>query len=275
MCALHSTHAAPPGAPRVVVIGLASCFGCQLQITNMESHLMDVVGQIDLSYWQLAQSGRLPESYDVAIIEGAITTTASLELVRRVRETAKTVIAIGACANTAGIPGIAAGLYDERASQVYAEVPSALGELIAPRSVPSAIHVDYQVLCCPIDFWSFCEVLNMALHGSNRVRPSRTICGDCKRAEVDCFYGKGEICLGMVTTAGCKARCTRIGRPCNGCAGLSPEANLEAARAAVAAYGCDVEEFDRRLTLFNQTNEGLSCPLYREELEALEKGVRA
>ena len=37
-----------PRRPCVVVLGLASCFGCQLQITNMESHLLDVLGQIDL-----------------------------------------------------------------------------------------------------------------------------------------------------------------------------------------------------------------------------------
>mgnify|MGYP003284349587 FL=1 len=42
--------------PRVVVVGLASCFGCQLQITNIEAHLMEVLGQIDLQYWQLASS---------------------------------------------------------------------------------------------------------------------------------------------------------------------------------------------------------------------------
>ena len=33
-----------PAPPRVVVVGLASCFGCQLQITNAESHLLDVLG---------------------------------------------------------------------------------------------------------------------------------------------------------------------------------------------------------------------------------------
>ena len=36
---------------RVVVVGLASCFGCQLQITNVEEHLTDVLGQINLRYW--------------------------------------------------------------------------------------------------------------------------------------------------------------------------------------------------------------------------------
>ncbi len=43
---------------RVVVVGLASCFGCQLQITNDEAHLLDVLGQIDLQYWQLASSAK-------------------------------------------------------------------------------------------------------------------------------------------------------------------------------------------------------------------------
>ena len=61
-------------APRVVVIGLASCFGCQINITNIERHLMDVLGQIDLGYWQLTSSVPMPDEFDVAVIEGAVTT---------------------------------------------------------------------------------------------------------------------------------------------------------------------------------------------------------
>ena len=90
---------------RVVVVGLASCFGCQLQITNVEEHLTDVLGQIDLRYWQLASSEPMPEEFDVAVIEGAVTTEESEATVRKLRERAKCVIALGACAATAGIPG--------------------------------------------------------------------------------------------------------------------------------------------------------------------------
>ncbi len=241
--------------PRVVVVGLASCFGCQLQITNMERHLMEIVGQIDLRYWQLASSDPMPEDYDVAIIEGAITTRESLETVQRLRENAKAIITIGACANTAGIPGIAAEDYDRRADDVYGgEVPAACGEPIVPQSVPSAIKVDYQVLCCPIDFYDFATILSKALYGSNRSQPRRTMCGDCKRNETTCFFERGELCLGLVTFAGCGARCPNLGRPCFGCAGFSPEASLEAARESVLRYGLDAREFDERLQLFNQTN---------------------
>ena len=96
-------------APRVVVIGLASCFGCQINITNIERHLMDVLGQIDLGYWQLTSSHPMPDEFDVAVIEGAVTTEEAAETVRRARERAGSVIAIGSCAVTGGIPGMASG----------------------------------------------------------------------------------------------------------------------------------------------------------------------
>ena len=196
-----------PSAPRVVVVGLASCFGCQLQITNAEAHLLDVLGQIDLRYWQLASSDPMPEDFDVAIIEGAVTTEESEATVRSLREKAGAIIAVGAC---------------------------------------------------PIDSYDFIDVLQRALYGSNKTYPSRTMCGDCKRNETSCFFGKGQLCLGLVTTAGCGAKCVNLGRPCNGCRGLSPDANLASAREAVARYRVSVADFDQALEMFNQTNPALA-----------------
>ena len=247
-----------PSAPRVVVVGLASCFGCQLQITNAEAHLLDVLGQIDLRYWQLASSDPMPEDFDVAIIEGAVTTEESEATVRSLREKAGASIAVGACATTAGIPGMAAEGFLERPGQVYDRVPSACGDMVAPRAVGAVIDVDFEVRACPIDSYDFIDVLQRALYGSNKTYPSRTMCGDCKRNETSCFFGKGQLCLGLVTTAGCGAKCVNLGRPCNGCRGLSPDANLASAREAVARYGVSVADFDQALEMFNQTNPALA-----------------
>ncbi len=343
--------------PRVVVLGLASCFGCQLQITNVESHLLDVLGQIDLSYWQLASSGHMPSEYDIAVIEGAVTTTESLELVREVRSKARTVISIGACANTAGIPGMAADALYDRAAYVYARggegcsqvdaricgegvdgggasvygghvdesgsscadesasscadesngerddksnggrdyvnsdqrdcesnseaavntereesavpvscIPAACGELIEPRAVSSVIPVDAFVPCCPIDPFEFIAVLARALYGSNIAATTRTMCGDCKRNETPCFFGQGKLCLGLVTRAGCGARCVNLGRACRGCRGISPDANLHAAREAVQRYGVAPEAFDEALELFSKADPMRLA--YCAELEA-------
>ena len=214
--------------PRVVVVGLASCFGCQLQITNIEAHLMEVLGQIDLQYWQLASSDPMPEEFDVAVIEGAVTTEESEHLVE-----------------------------EQRPGSVYDLVPEACGEMISPRAVGSVIDVDYEVRCCPIDAYDFVDVLQRALYGSNKIDSTATMCGSCKRNETGCFYTKGVMCLGLVTRAGCDARCVNLGRPCNGCRGLSPDANLPAAREACRAAGIPVEDFDKALEMFNQTDPAL------------------
>ena len=248
-----------PSAPRVVVAGLASCFGCQLQITNGEAHLMDVLGQIDVRYWQLASSDPMPDEFDVAVIEGAVTTEESERTVRMLRERAATLIAIGACATTAGIPGMAAERFMERPGQVYDHVPDACGAMIAPRPVSAVVDVDFEVRSCPIDTLDFVDVLQRALYGSNKQFATKTMCGDCKRNETSCFYGAQTLCLGLVTTAGCGAKCVNLGRPCNGCRGLSPDANLASAREAVARYGVPVEEFDRALQMFNQVNPALAA----------------
>ena len=120
--------------PRVVVLGLASCFGCQLQITNAESHLLEILGQIDVRYWQMASSAPEPEGdVDVVIIEGAVSTVESREIVERWRKCAKCLIAMGACAVCGGIPSIAAHHLDERAKSVYGDaLPSACGEMLVP-----------------------------------------------------------------------------------------------------------------------------------------------
>ena len=166
-----------PAAPRVVVVGLASCFGCQLQITNAEPYLLDVLGQIDLRYWQLASSDPMPEEFDVAVIEGAATTAEAVETLKAVRKKASAVIAVGACATTAGIPGMAAGNVEAGAAAVYGEAgaPEACGELVDPAPISAYIDVDFEVLCCPIDTFAFIDVLQRAIYGSNRLPQTATL----------------------------------------------------------------------------------------------------
>ncbi len=253
MCAWQMITDTNPRPPRVVVVGLASCFGCQLQITNAEAYLTDILGQIDLRYWQLVTSEEMTDEFDVAIIEGAVTTRESVETVKRVREHAAHVMAIGACAVTGGVTGMASNDLGARAVEVYAdEFPEASGEILEPRPVSAVIEVDSEVRCCPIDPYDFVAHLQRALFGSNRTDERRTMCADCKRNETECFYEQGVLCLGLVTRAACGARCVNLGRPCNGCAGLSPDANLEGARAACEAYGVPVADFDKALEMFNQ-----------------------
>lgn len=242
--------------------GFASCFGCQINITNIERYLLDVLGQIDMQYWQLTSSDPMPDDFDVCVIEGAITTSEAEESARRLRDVADVVITIGACAKTAGIPGMASVDYSLRQGEVYGDdVPDVVSDTAyEPRAVKDVIKVDFEVPCCPADPYVFVEVLQKALRGSNAYVRTSTLCGECKQNERGCFYGRGILCLGMVTQSGCHAKCPNLGRPCSGCAGLSTDANLEVARRIASRSGIDAEAFDAAVTVFNQTDPRVVDP---------------
>ena len=133
----------------------------------------------------------MPEDFDVAVIEGAVTTEESENLVRALRARAAKLIAIGACATTAGIPGMASVGFLSRPVEVYGEghVPAACGEMISPRPVSAVVDVDYEVRCCPIDTLDFVDVLQAALSRVEQdAHAPATMCGDCKRNETNCFF---------------------------------------------------------------------------------------
>lgn len=244
-------------APRLVVLSLASDFGCQVMLTNMEDEILDVLGLVELSYWQLASSGHLPDSYDVAIVEGAVTTEEHAALLARVRATAGVVIAVGACANTGGIPGMAAsGDPAARYATVYGDGAVAVAPgRTTPAPIDSVIDVDFHVPGCPLDRAEFLRVLSRVLQGLSDRVPDMTMCASCKVAENVCFYDRGEVCLGLVTRAGCGAKCPSLDRPCTGCRGVAPDANIASARAVLASHGIDPSELGRRLAVYNTVRE--------------------
>jgi sulfhydrogenase subunit delta len=243
-------------AARVAVIGLASDFGCQVQITNAPE-LLAVLGQFELAYWQLASSGHLPEEYDVAVIEGAVTTEEHVRLLKRVREIAETVIVIGSCGVSGGIPGLAT--IDELESRVEC-VYGDDGALVAcgritPMPVDAVIDVDYRVPGCPIQPAEFVAVLQRALMGLSDKLPREPMCASCKVQENVCFYSSGQVCLGLVTRAGCGAKCVTLGRPCTGCRGIAADANLNSARLVLSEHGIPESELGRVLQLYNAIEE--------------------
>ena len=197
---------------RVAIFGLASDYGCQLQITNVEEHLLDILGMFDLVYWQLVSSEQLPTEYDIAVVEGAVCTEEDAALAREIRNTARVVIAIGACAVTGGIPGMASKDPKKRLEDVYGKIPFTATASERPRALSDVIDVDFVVPGCPIESLDFVAVLQRALLGGKPTTTQTTLCGSCRLNENTCFIQEGTLCLGLVTRAGCGARCVAEGR---------------------------------------------------------------
>jgi len=87
--------------------------------------------------------------------------------------------------------------------------------------------------------------------GKEPVIPDYPVCVECKKRGIVCRYEYGEICLGVLTRAGCNATCPAAGAPCFGCRGYAPDPNVEAARSVMEEYGKTVEDLQSKLLLFN------------------------
>lgn len=202
--------------PTLALIDLNSCRGCELEILNFDELLPDLLDQVEIVYWDMVSSRHLPENIDIAVVEGAVTSNETVAFLHGLRGASKNIIALGACA--CGLNNIANS--EDKISSIRD------GEIV---SLSECIDVDYFVRGCPIDRYDFIRVLHKCIFGHNTFETSASMCGQCKGNEVGCFFGRGYACLGLITTSGCGAKCTSLGRPCMGCRGISSSADIDEA----------------------------------------------
>ena len=74
---------------RLAVFKFASCDGCQLSILNLEDELLALGQALDLAYFPEASSEMGKGPYDIALVEGSITTPEDLRRITWVREQAR------------------------------------------------------------------------------------------------------------------------------------------------------------------------------------------
>jgi sulfhydrogenase subunit delta len=89
--------------PRIAVFKFASCDGCQLQFLNAADELLKLTDLAEIAYFLEARSRAREGPYDIAFVEGSITTADDARRIIMVREQSRYLITIGACATAGGI----------------------------------------------------------------------------------------------------------------------------------------------------------------------------
>src|SRR5690242_9196650 len=92
--------------PRLAVFKFASCDGCQLSMLALEDELLALTDKLEIVYFLEATSRQEVGPYDVALVEGSITTPDDAHRIREVRQAAKYLVTIGACATAGGIQAL-------------------------------------------------------------------------------------------------------------------------------------------------------------------------
>jgi coenzyme F420-reducing hydrogenase gamma subunit len=255
--------------PRLAVFKFASCDGCQLSLLNLEGEILALGERVEIAFFLEASSRAAPGPYDVALVEGSVSTPADVERIRRIRAQARTLVTIGACATSGGIQALRnlADVEDWKA-RVYPE-PAWLEVLPHSTAIAEHVPVDVEIQGCPVNPQQVLRVLERWLLGAGPDLPEASVCMECKRAGHVCvLVARGTPCLGPVTRAGCGALCPGLGRDCYACFGPAASPNPASLARWLEAGGLARRDVARRLRGINGWRRE-----FRELADRLEEGA--
>ena len=240
--------------PTAAVFSFASCEGCSLMILECENELLDILGKIEFVNFREAMD-KISDDYDIAFIDGSVTTEHGVEELKEIREHAGLLVALGACAthgcvntlkNFKPLPHVQRIVYGEN-------TPSP--DTIATHPIEDFVKVDYKLYGCPIDRTEFLSLVTSLLTGQSWAPVDYPVCVECKAAGVVCLFNRGQTCLGPVARAGCGAICTRFGNRCEACRGLMTEPNLSSLLELAHDHGLSAEELTDQLRMYGARSE--------------------
>jgi len=241
--------------PRVAFFDFSCCEGCQLAAIDLTTEqLLSLLDVIDIVEFREAISEK-SDSYDIAIVEGSITRDSDIPRLKKIRDTAKILIALGACATISGINALKNFQPKEQYQKdVYPDDPTKY-ETTTARAIEEVVKVDAIVPGCPIDTGEFVRIVKNLVLGKKLDLPTYPVCVECKIKENTCVYEKGIQCLGPIIRAGCGARCPSNGGYCFGCRGVIPEPNLKSQQDIMQKYNLTFEQMKNKFELFLERNK--------------------
>jgi sulfhydrogenase subunit delta len=233
-----------------------SCSGCQLMLLNCEHALTELAGVVQVDSFPLASSASdMGSSFDIALVEGAVSTPEEIERLLALRRKTNLLVAVGACALTGGVNLLVKGECRAALAEVHGTA-AAEWDTFPPQPVARFVKVDWQIPGCPPERHEILNCIAGILQGGWPGRQVMAVCMECRSNEYRCLLIEDRApCLGPVTSAGCDALCPGQGVPCEGCRGLMPEANLEEMCRLLLEAGLSVQQIRHRMERFGEALE--------------------
>lgn len=203
--------------PKLLITSLTSCNGCITSIIELEI-FPEFLESVDFIFFPLIEDKDNIDNCDIALIEGCITKEEQKEEVLEIRKKAKKVIALGTCAIFGGI--------------------TSLSDEIESIPINEIIEIDGFIPGCPTPTEFLGSSLMALLNGEKIKLSPKNLCSECdlrpdsgvkskikidklipEKIPFECFLHENVLCLGLITRAGCKAKCLKANIPCEGCMG--------------------------------------------------------
>ena len=168
---------------RLAVFKFASCDGCQLSFLSLEDELLALADRLEIVHFLEATSRVEPGPYDVALVEGSITTPHDVERIRQVRRDAKFLVTIGTARRRACQGRVSTGLIPPKnlANRLrLARVHSDFGNVNGDRGTRAG---RFELRGCPINKHQLLEVLTSLLAGRRPRTPVHSVCLEMQTGE--------------------------------------------------------------------------------------------
>ncbi|MBN2067608.1 MAG: hypothetical protein JW744_04025 [Candidatus Diapherotrites archaeon] len=240
---------------KIGFFSLTCCEGCELAVLDLEERLLKALNYIEIADSRLLLEKPLSKKLDIAFVEGSVISKHDLDSLHSIRERSSFLVALGACATIAGIPGIRNSLPDYLQDKIKRNQIKPMKEKAFP--ISAFVKVDFLLQGCSINEEEFLTFLNRFLHGKTTRLEQIPVCFECKHRQNSCLLLKGIACLGPVTYAGCNALCPSENAQCIGCRGFTDDANFTALDSLFKEIGLSKEERHNLFTYFNQLPEEL------------------
>lgn len=246
--------------PKLAIISLTSCEGCQFAILDLGARFLDLSEKFELIDFRLLEDEEDPGiDLDVVLIEGNPVTEDNIKTLMAARKRSKILCALGNCAAMGGIPEIKN--YQEgfnTIKHVYRYMQGIYNPEI--KEIDNFVKVDFVFPGCPITGEEFLKYVPELLKGNIPVVPDQPVCVECKKRGNKCLFLEKKPCFGPMILGGCDAVCPTARMMCQGCRGLRPGANIKAMRATLKNMMSDAE--------FENTSEIYGL---RDDIEEREK----
>lgn len=247
--------------PKVAIVSLTSCEGCQFALLDLGQKFLDFVEKIEMVDFRLLEDEEdLGVDLDLVFIEGNPVTEDNVKTLMATRKRSKILVALGNCAAMGGVPEIKN--YQEGANtikHVYKYIQGVSNPEI--KEIDNFVKVDFVFRGCPITGEEFLKYAPELLKGNIPVVADQPVCVECKKRGNRCLLLDKKPCFGPMIIGGCDAVCPTAKMMCQGCRGLRPSGNVKAMKTTLKTmmssedfentteiYGLrdDIEEAERR-----------------------------
>jgi len=236
--------------PRVAIVGLTCCEGCELAILDLHERFLELTKYVDVVEFRMIKDDP-PKTgpYDLCFIEGSAVTKKNVKVLKELRKTSKMLIVLGNCAHTGGVHRMKNWIGRVKAlGEVYDKPKGIDNPPIVP--ISEIVKVDFTIPTCPVNAEEFLMVVKQILAGQRPHIPQNPVCYECQINGYECLLQKGELCCGPITLGGCNAVCLKSKQACWGCRGLIEEPDVDKFVKNCFLTGHTIGEITRVLEVF-------------------------